>query len=37
MDIVFGVINADNRAENIARHERGALCLTSLGFTLISN
>jgi hypothetical protein len=37
MDIVFGVISADDRAENVARQERGASSLTSLGFILIGN
>jgi hypothetical protein len=32
MDIIFGVISAADRAENIARQERGTSSLTSLAF-----
>ena len=44
MDIVFGAVSADNRAANIARHERGAcfillpvICSTYRRTTEISN
>jgi hypothetical protein len=34
MDIVFGAVSADNRAANIARHERGA-CFAFFHFSRI--
>lgn len=46
MDILFGAVSADNRAANIARHERGAyfafflflvICSTYLRTTEISS
>lgn len=30
MDIIFGAVSAEARAENIARQEQGASCLSSL-------
>jgi len=29
MDIIFGTVNADDRAANIARQEQGTYCFTS--------
>lgn len=37
MDIVFGAVSADNRAENIARHEHGACFFFSRDLFLPEN